>query len=209
MALPGNITTITVTGSYASVTATAAAGAVLFTPSSVLTDSNGMVILTGTPVTAPLVDGTFSIVLPCTDNVSIRPNPFYYTVNEAVAGSGQQPFNIALPSTLGPAVDMSALVPVPSMAQPSPGLYVISVNNQSGSVVLPAGTAVLSGGSATVAQQVVTSSSLIYLTVQIPGGTVGSPYISAVTPGTGFTIASTSGADTSTVAWLVIPAAFD
>jgi hypothetical protein len=44
----------------------------------------------------------------------------------------------------------------------------------------------------------------IFLTVQSPGGTVGAPYVSTVdsTAGT-FTIASTSTADVSTVAWLI------
>lgn len=208
MAFPGNISTITVTGSYANVSDSPASGVVLFTPSAVLTDTNGMIILTQTAVTATLTGGEFSIVLPCTDNTSIRPNPFYYQVNEAIGGSGQQPFCIAIPSTLGPAVDMSALVPVPSMAQPSPGLYVISLNGQSGSVTLPAGTVTLTGGTATVALSSITTGSLVYLTVQNPAGTVGSLYLNTLTAGTGFTIKSTSSSDTSTVAYLVVPAAF-
>jgi hypothetical protein len=148
LALPGNINTITVTGSFANALGISASGTVLFTPSSVLTDTNGMVILTETPIIASLAAGVFSVVLPCTDNTSIRPSPFYYTVTLGIAGSGQQSFNISLPSTLGSTVDMSALVPVPSMAMPSPGLYVISVNGQSGSVEVLGGATVSGAPSA-------------------------------------------------------------
>jgi len=67
------------------------------------------------------------------------------------------------------------------------------------------GSATLSGGTATVSNAYVTSSSRIMLTTQTPGGTVGTPYISAKTAGTSFTITSTSGSDTSTVGWVLYP----
>jgi len=65
------------------------------------------------------------------------------------------------------------------------------------------GTAVLVGGTVVVANTSVTSTSRIFLTTQTPGGTPGSLYISARTPGTSFTVTSTSGADTSTLAFLI------
>jgi mannose/fructose/N-acetylgalactosamine-specific phosphotransferase system component IIC len=49
----------------------------------------------------------------------------------------------------------------------------------------------------------VTANSLIFLTVNTTGGTVGSPYVSARVASTSFTITSTSGTDTSTVAWML------
>ncbi|MFJ4517448.1 glycosyl hydrolase family 28-related protein [Streptomyces sp. NPDC088816] len=66
------------------------------------------------------------------------------------------------------------------------------------------GTAVLVGGTVTVSNTSVTASSRILLTIQTPSGTVGSPYVSARTAGTNFTITSTSTSDASTVAWLMI-----
>jgi hypothetical protein len=63
------------------------------------------------------------------------------------------------------------------------------------------GTATLAAGTATVSNANVTASSRIFLTTQAPGGTVGTPYISARTAGTSFTITSTSSTDTSTVAY--------
>ena len=66
------------------------------------------------------------------------------------------------------------------------------------------GTAVLAAGTVVVSTTAVTATSRIQLTTQIPGGTVGAPYVSARTAGTSFTITSTSGTDTSTVAWLIV-----
>lgn len=67
------------------------------------------------------------------------------------------------------------------------------------------GTATLNGTTAvTVANTSVTTTSRIYLTIQAPGGTVGSPYVSARTAGTSFQIKSTATGDTSTVAYLIV-----
>lgn len=67
------------------------------------------------------------------------------------------------------------------------------------------GTATLSGGSVVVNTTKVTANSRIF--VFINGGTVtnvGVHYISAITPGTSFTISSNNGLDASTVAWIII-----
>ena len=66
------------------------------------------------------------------------------------------------------------------------------------------GTAVLVAGTVTVSNTLVTANSRIFLTINTAGGTPGAVYISARTAGTDFTITSTSGTDTSTVAWLII-----
>lgn len=63
------------------------------------------------------------------------------------------------------------------------------------------GTAVLVGGTVTVSNGSVTSSSRIFLTAQDTGGTPGALRVSARTAGVSFTITSTSAADTSTVAY--------
>jgi hypothetical protein len=66
------------------------------------------------------------------------------------------------------------------------------------------GIATLTAGSTNVSTSKVTASSRIFLTTQVPGGTVGYAYVSSRGVGTGFTITSTSGSDTSQVAWLII-----
>ena len=63
------------------------------------------------------------------------------------------------------------------------------------------GTQALSSGSAVVANTNVTATSRIFLTSQADGGTPGWLRVSARTPGTSFTITSSSGTDTSTVAY--------
>jgi hypothetical protein len=66
------------------------------------------------------------------------------------------------------------------------------------------GRTALTGGTATINNVRITANTNIFLTIQIPGGTVGSVYISARSVGTSFTITSTSGTDTSTVAWWLV-----
>ena len=66
------------------------------------------------------------------------------------------------------------------------------------------GTATLNGTTAVVVSNTsVTSSSRIFLTVNSPSGAVGTPYVSATSAGTSFSIKSTSGSDASVVAWLI------
>ncbi len=63
------------------------------------------------------------------------------------------------------------------------------------------GTATLVAGAATVANTSVTATSRIFLTSQADGGTPGFLRVSTRTAGTSFTITSSSGTDTSTVAY--------
>jgi hypothetical protein len=65
------------------------------------------------------------------------------------------------------------------------------------------GTAVLIGGSKVVSNTSVTATSRILLTSQVDGGTPGWLRVSARTAGTSFTITSSSGTDTSTVAYQI------
>lgn len=66
------------------------------------------------------------------------------------------------------------------------------------------GTATLVAGTATVNTTKVTANSRIFLDNQALGGTAGFLRVSARTAGTSFTITSSSGTDTSTVAWMIV-----
>lgn len=66
------------------------------------------------------------------------------------------------------------------------------------------GTAVLVGGAIVVLNTSITALTRIILTSQVDGGTPGFLRVSARTPGTSFTITSSAGADTSTVAFLLV-----
>jgi hypothetical protein len=65
------------------------------------------------------------------------------------------------------------------------------------------GSVTLTGGTATVSSPWAFPQSLIYLTNVGPAGTVGTPCVSARDAGS-FTITSTSDADTSTIAWMLM-----
>jgi hypothetical protein len=111
MPLPGDLTTITVTGTFLSVRGAVATGAVTFTPSVVpLVDSVGHVIVDG-PTTATLNgSGQISAVLACTDNANLP--AFTYTVSIAVNGATTAAYpGKAIPHTLGSTVDLTALLP--------------------------------------------------------------------------------------------------
>ena len=78
------------------------------------------------------------------------------------------------------------------------GLYVKEGSNAT------MGTATLTAGSVTVNTTKVTANSRIQLTSQSDGGTPGFLRVSARSAGTSFTITSSNGADTSTVAWIIV-----
>lgn len=65
------------------------------------------------------------------------------------------------------------------------------------------GVVTLALGTATVLTSKVTASSKITLSYAGPGGTVGNWKVSAIVPGTSFTIVSSSALDTSKVAWSI------
>lgn len=65
------------------------------------------------------------------------------------------------------------------------------------------GVATLAAGTVVVANTSVTANSRIMLTINTPGGTPGFLTVSARTPGTSFTILSSSGTDTSVVAYQI------
>lgn len=78
-----------------------------------------------------------------------------------------------------------------------------SVNYNTFDEVL-SGTVTLVAGAATVNSTVLAAEDKIVLTKKTAGGTAGAVYVNTRTNGAGFTIASTSGLDTSTIAWELV-----
>lgn len=68
----------------------------------------------------------------------------------------------------------------------------------------PCGQATLVAGTVTVTHDLIGPGTRVILSRETLGGTPGHLYVSARNPGTDFTIASTSAADTSEVNWLLI-----
>lgn len=66
------------------------------------------------------------------------------------------------------------------------------------------GRATLVAGTVVVNTTSVTAASEVFLTCQTPGGTPGFLRVSTRTPGTSFTILSSSGTDTSVVGWFIV-----
>ncbi len=84
------------------------------------------------------------------------------------------------------------------------GLNGGALNIREGASDATMGTAVLAGGSVVVPTKAVRADSRIHLTTQAPSGTPGSLIVSARTPGVSFQINSSSGADNSSVAWVIL-----
>lgn len=86
------------------------------------------------------------------------------------------------------------------------------MNVRIGGTADTAGKAVLVAGTVTVATTAVTANSIIMLSRQVAGGTVGVPQIGVITAGTSFridsvqpgTASTVQAADTSTIAWRII-----
>ncbi len=66
------------------------------------------------------------------------------------------------------------------------------------------GVATLENGSTTVSTVAIATSSRVFLTNQDGVGTVGTPYVSSRSSGTGFIISSTEEDDDSQIGWLII-----
>jgi hypothetical protein len=111
MALPGNLTTITVTGRYMDMVGNPIAGQVKFTPRAVLKNVGANVILINSTITVTLNStGQFSQSLVATDDTDATPLGFTYRVEEAFIGG--RTFDILLPSnTIGGTIDIADIVP--------------------------------------------------------------------------------------------------
>jgi len=113
MPLPSNLTTITLTGEFLTSTGTPMSGTLSFTPPPELVDVN-TAIMYAAPDTVTLDStGKFTTVLICTDNPTLAPAGWSYTVQENV--SSPRTYTIFVPSTLGTTVDLSTLVPLPTL----------------------------------------------------------------------------------------------
>jgi len=69
---------------------------------------------------------------------------------------------------------------------------------------ITAGTATLVGGTVNVALTSVDDGTVVIVSRLAPGGTLGNLSVPSVTAGSGFTVTSSSGSETSTVSWLAL-----
>lgn len=225
MALPANLSKVTVTGKYLQLDGAPAVGAVSFSIKQAVADGTGDVVLPKGGISVDLdTDGSFTVDLPATDDSDLSPTGWTYLVTERLtAPQATRTYEIELPAS--PAtVDLADVAPVAPVDAVSPYLSKAggaltgdlsltpagSGLNVAEGANARAGVATLAAGTKVVATTKVTANSRILLTVQALG-TVTAPKAIAVTArtaGTSFTITSEDGTDTSQVAWLIIePAA--
>lgn len=123
MAITGG-KTIIVTGKYVNfISGAGETGSVEFIPSvPSLSDQTDSEFLTLTPLVAILPGtlggspnssgpGTFSIVVPCTDNTELFPQGITYTINEKVTNMANRiTKGVQIPSTYGTTVDLTKVL---------------------------------------------------------------------------------------------------
>jgi hypothetical protein len=111
MALPSNLTTVTVTGTYLDIAGNPIAGQVLFTPRAVLKNVTSNIILINSTITVTLDNnGAFSQALVATNDPDAAPLNFTYQVEEAFIGG--RTYDILLPtSTVGLTLDLADVAP--------------------------------------------------------------------------------------------------
>lgn len=101
-------------------------------------------------------------------------------------------------------VDPQASIQVSKLAPGAPQAQLLTSGLTPAWVPPGQGSAVLNGTTAVVVPAAaVTANSRIFLTIQTPGGTPGSPYVSTRTAGVSFSVKSQAG-DTSTCAWVIV-----
>ena len=141
MAMPANVTTVVVLGTFLTPEGDPSTGTVSFTPSSWLLNSGANVAIPNSTVTKTLgTAGNFSVTLPITDDPDLNPEGWVYTVSEVVDGVSQS-YNVAIPGTVaaGGTVFLADLAPV---APAGPEYYSLASSLTVGTVsTLPAGSA--------------------------------------------------------------------
>ena len=204
MPFPGDLTTITVTGTYRNGDGSPQSGTVTFTPSTDLVDTTGAVIVRAAAVPAPLYDGVLSIPLLCTDNADLGPSGWYWIVAEEITGAATRTYDVLIPHS-GTSVDLSALAPVSPGPAVSTLYGVLAASNTNtwasnqvftGGIKVPAGAAAgdvltsdasgnislqapTGGGSTTFSRQVVIAADGPGSAVTAPVGTWTPTYLMA------------------------------
>lgn len=117
MALPGNLTTVEVTGRYIDASGAAVRGSVTFTLDTPLLDAGASTIIIETDYTVALdATGSFAVDLPATNDPDVDPNGWTWTLTPNFDGA--DPLTFALPTNLGPSVDVTVLAP--ALPNPDP-----------------------------------------------------------------------------------------
>lgn len=109
MAIPVNLSLVTVTGTYIDISGNPIAGQVKFTPRAVLRNVTSNVILVNSTIVVTLdANGAFSQQLVATDDPDASPVDFTYFIEEAFVGG--RSFDILLPAAVA-TIDLADVAP--------------------------------------------------------------------------------------------------
>jgi hypothetical protein len=116
MALTADLSTITLNGTYVDIQGNPITGFVRFSPQTILKDTDQNQIIINTPITIAL-DGTgsFTVVLPVTDDTDVIPIPFAYLVEEIFLGG--RTFFLTIPGGGDASQDIADLAPAVSTTE--------------------------------------------------------------------------------------------
>lgn len=123
--MPGftDLNLVKVTGKYTLLDGTDAQGTITFEASTALVDAAAKQVVIPTKITATLVSGSFSTMLPATDDPDLVPTLGAYKVSENITGGGGRtgyfitvPVATANPTTVG--LDLANIAPVPDPGAP-------------------------------------------------------------------------------------------
>jgi len=113
MALGSNLTTVTVTGSYVDFEGNPIQGQVRFSIGEVLRNGTDDQMVAPSSVVVPLSSGSFSVLLPATNDPDVVPNPFVYTVEESFPNG--RTYEITIPYTTVGSLDLADISPDPTL----------------------------------------------------------------------------------------------
>ena len=117
MPLPGNLTTVTVTGKYLDASGAPVRGSVTFSLDTPLLNAGASTVIIETDYTVALdAQGAFSVALPATNDPDVDPNGWTWTLTPNFDGA--DPLTFSLPTNLGPSVDITVLAP--ALPNPDP-----------------------------------------------------------------------------------------
>jgi hypothetical protein len=111
MALGPNLTTVEITGSYVDFEGNPIEGQIRFSIAQVLRNGTDDQLVAPSSVVVPLVAGSFSVLLPATNDPDVVPNPFVYTVEESFPRG--RSYQISIPFDTVGSLDLADISPDP------------------------------------------------------------------------------------------------
>ncbi len=125
MSFSPDVNTRNVVGQYLKSSGSPASGTVTFTASSRIEDANDAIIVSS-PITATLDNtGSFSVELPCTDDLDLSPRGWYWTAKVRVSGRRATEFRFYLPEGDGSDVEVTKLDTVDRITTSPAGIDVL------------------------------------------------------------------------------------